>query len=161
MEIQIIQSTDTSQDVSTETSADAKTQYFGTILNRFLSNIKMVHWYIRDYNKHEIFGNLYTDLSELFDSLQEEIIGTQRATNLDFPEFDRDSTFHDEELQYYIDDKTMVDKYFVLYNNLIDILLSNEFTTYTEQTRSGILNIRDEIVSRLNKTNYLINLTNI
>jgi len=152
MEIQIIQ--------TTELNSESKTQKFATILNRILSNIKMIHWYIKDYNKHQIFGDLYTDLSDLFDSLQEEIIGTQRDKDLDFPEFDRDSTFRDEDFQNYLDDKSMVDYYFTTYDNIINVLLSYEFENYVKNSKSGILNTRDEIITRFNKTNYLINLTN-
>lgn len=153
MEIQIIQSTETN-----DSHPESQTQYFGTILNRVLSNIKMSHWYIKNYNKHQIFGDLYNDLADLFDTLQEEIIGVSRLGFENFPEFDRDSTFHDEELQYYVDDKSIIEHYICTYNSLILVLLSPEFESYVQGVKSGILNTRDEIISRLNKTNYLLNI---
>jgi DNA-binding ferritin-like protein len=144
---------------NSENQTEKHTQYFGTILNRILSNIKMMHWYVKDYNKHEIFGSLYADLSDSFDSLQEEIIGTQRSTNFDFPLFNRDSTFFDEELEKYNNDENIVLHYYDTVYNIIDILLSFEFESYVKSVESGILNTRDEIISRINKTNYLLKLT--
>jgi hypothetical protein len=37
----------------------------------------MTHWFTNDYNTRIIIGNLYDNLSELFDTLMEEIIGTR------------------------------------------------------------------------------------
>jgi hypothetical protein len=54
----------------------------------------------------------------------------------------------------------MVDYYFTTYDNIINVLLSYEFENYVKNSKSGILNTRDEIITRFNKTNYLINLTN-
>ena len=80
MEIEIIQ--------SIEPDNLQTTKNFAIILNRFVSNIKMCHWYANNYDLHIITGDLYNDLVELFDKLQEEIIGTCKEGNVSFPEFD-------------------------------------------------------------------------
>lgn len=135
------------------------TKVFASILNRFLSSIKMAHWYTCNYNIHEIFGSLYDDLNGLFDPLQEEIIGTSSKSDLfnQFPVLDKEC-IKDEEYLNYQNDSSIIDHYMTNQKTLKDILDSFEFKSYAENSRSGIMNIKDEIVSRLNKTNYLLNM---
>ena len=40
-------------------------------LTNFLSKIKILHWYTLNYNLHKILNDVYDNLSEHFDSLQE------------------------------------------------------------------------------------------
>lgn len=135
------------------------TKIFASILNRFLSSIKMMHWYTCNYNVHEIFGSLYNDLSDLFDPLQEEIIGTSNKNSLfdQFPVLDKEC-IKDEEYLNYQNDSSIINHYLSNQKTLKDILDSFEFKSYAEASRSGIMNIKDEIISRLNKTNYLLNM---
>ena len=56
---------------------------FGVFLTKSLSMLRMTHWFTNDYNSHVIIGNLYDDLSELFDTLMEEIIGTTKQQGKD------------------------------------------------------------------------------
>jgi DNA-binding ferritin-like protein len=138
------------------------TKIFAFILNRFLSSVKMMHWYTCNYNMHKIFGNLYDDLGDLFDSLQEEIIGTSNKNeNYDrFPTLDIECIKDEEHLNYQ-DDVSILNHYMSNQNTLKDILDCFEFKSYAENSRSGLMNIKDEIVSRLNKTNYLLNMIKI
>jgi DNA-binding ferritin-like protein len=61
------------------------TKLFGLLLNNILLNIKMMHWYTDNYNVHKILGNDYDTLSDLFDKIQEEIIGTSKESQIIFP----------------------------------------------------------------------------
>lgn len=143
------------------TEAD-NTKTFASILNRFLSSIKIMHWYTSNYNVHEILGELYDDLSGLFDSLQEEIVGTAKQSDLfnQFPLFSKDS-IKDEEYSAYTEDSSIINQYTSNQNALKDILNSEEFKSYVDVSKSGIMNTKDEIISRINKTNYLLNMIKI
>jgi DNA-binding ferritin-like protein len=138
------------------------TKTFASILNRFLSGVKMMHWYTSNYNVHEILGSLYDDLSDLFDALQEEIIGTAKQSNLidQFPLFSKDS-IKDEEYSGYTEDYSIINQYTSNQNALKDILNSSEFKSYVDASMSGIMNTKDEIISRINKTNYLLNMVKL
>ena len=59
------------KDVYFESSLDS-VRNFGIILNKTSSIIKMLHWFIKDYNTHKIFGDLYSNLIELFDNDNDE-----------------------------------------------------------------------------------------
>lgn len=136
------------------------TRYFGLSLLRFLSNIRMLHWYSTDFNVHEILGSLYSDLDGLFDSLQEEIVGTSKSSQVLFPSFSPD-TFELNLQDYQCDCQTHLDSYYMSATKLVAILESREFSNYIDSTSSGINNIKEEIISRLNKTNYLLSMVKL
>jgi DNA-binding ferritin-like protein len=135
------------------------TKSFASILNRFLSNVKLMHWYTHNYDMHKTFESLYSDMGDMFDSLQEEIIGTSKDEHScnTFPSFEKES-IKDEDYLNYSEDSTILNHYFSIQKSLKDILCSLEFKSYADSSQSGIMNIKDEIISRLNKTNYLLSM---
>jgi hypothetical protein len=133
------------------------TRKFGIFLNKILAGIKMFHWYTLNYNFHIITDNLHKDLSKQIDSLMEELIEVVRTQNTPFnvnlPEiknFENCQTYQPE-LQNF------ANKYNEISYALMQVLNSPEFTEFLQQTISGINNIKEEIVSALNKASYLLN----
>lgn len=129
---------------------------FGVFLNKSLSILRMTHWFTNDYNTHIIIGNLYDDLSELFDNLIEEIIGTTRQQGILFPVLSLNAIDSDNISSYSCESNIET------FNKTCQLILaninSNEFKSYTDNIISGINNTREEIISKINKTNYLLSL---
>lgn len=146
-------------DSQIENSLDS-TRKFGISLNKVLTTIKMVHWYTENYNAHKVLGNLYESLSDLFDNLQEEIIGTSRQQNKLFPQinFELDS----DNIQNYIPvNGVNMETYYKSVQTLFYVLESPEFKAYVESVSSGINNIKEEILTSVNKANYLLGLIDL
>lgn len=155
MNIEIVKINST-EDVYFESSLDS-IRNFGIILNKTSSIIKMLHWFTKDYNTHKIFGDLYSNLIELFDVLQEEIIGTSKKYNVIFPSFN--SSFNDlEDIQNYKEDENIIELYHKTTDYINNILTSIEFNDYVTKVKSGINNTKEEIISNINKTNYLLDI---
>jgi len=134
------------------------TRKLGAVFNTMLSDIKMMHWYTQNYNLHLIFADLYDALSDLVDKLQEEIIGTSRQTGISFPDCNLDE-FLKFDINNFKDDESIIFCFNALQSTFKEILESAEFISYTKSVTSGLLNTKDEIISILNKTNYLISMT--
>lgn len=133
------------------------TRDFGLFLNKILAGIKMFHWYTLNYNFHIITNDLHKNLNKLVDSLMEELIEvvrTQNTTfNINLPEiqnFENCQTYQPE-LQ------SFVNKYSEISFVLMQVLNSAEFSDFTQKSISGINNVKEEILSLLNKTSYLLN----
>ena len=150
MEIEIITTT------AVENVLDP-TRNFGIILNKSLSIIKMLHWYASNYNVHKILNNLYDDLSDSFDKLQEEIIGTSAEYNVIFPSFSS-ILFQLDNIDAYKGDSYSMDYYYQNVNNIKDMLTSFEFNNYISNVKSGLANTREDIISTINKANYLLSM---
>jgi len=133
---------------------------FGIFLNKSLSVIKMTHWFTQNYNAHKIIGKAYDNLSDLFDKLEEEIIGTCSQQGKPFPEISYEIDF--ENIQNYkpIDNINM-ETYHKVSQTICSVLNSQEFNAYTQSVVSGINNTKEEIISELNKTSYLLNMVNL
>jgi DNA-binding ferritin-like protein len=129
------------------------TKKFGMFLNNILSSMKMLHWYTNNYNVHKILGKHYEKLSNLFDKLQEEIIGTSSGSNVLFPMVNT-STF---ELLDYSD---FSNAYITIIEQFKNNTNSIEFNNYLNSVSSGINNTKEEIFSEINKTLYLLSLIN-
>ena len=132
------------------------TRYFGLLLNKSLSVIRMLHWYSVDFNFHEILGDLYSDLSNLFDRFQEEIIGTSKTEKVTFPSFSPDSFAIDNVEIYQGDLEELIEVYDMTAVKLMAIFNSREIDNYIGSVTSGLNNTKEEILSRINKSNYLI-----
>lgn len=152
MEIQIVKIQS-----NTECTLDS-TRLFGLALNKALVKLKMIHWYVLDYNAHRIIGDLYESLSDLIDKLQEEIIGTVRVQNKTFPQINCNLFVLDEINQYKPQDSDMVATYYETVNNLSNLLCSQEFVNYINSGSMGLNNTKDEILTSINKANYLLSL---
>lgn len=146
----------TKEDFSLDT-----TKYFGILLSKSLSIIHMVHWYIKNHNVHEILGELYEDLDGLFDKLQEEIIGTSQEQGKLFPSFSTESLTLDNVDQYPENNRDLIDTYYKTVVKITAILSSLEFINYIESVDSGINNTKEDILSRINKANYLLSMVSL
>lgn len=133
------------------------TKFFGIILSDVASIIHLIHWYIPDINIHTLLGDLYEDLNDLFDKLQEEVIGTSKIQQIPFPSFSPDC-FDVKNVSQYESKEDLLDTYYKTTTKLIAILNSQEFKMYIEQVVSGLNNTKEDILSRINKTNYLLSL---
>ncbi len=134
------------------------TRLFGLFLSKALATLHMVHWYVLNYDAHTIIGDLYEDLTNKFDKLQEEIIGTSRQTGALFPTFSP-QIFDLENISQFKDDTSrIIDTYDWVNKTVVDALTSSEFKGYTSQVKSGIQNTVDDILSKFNKANYLLSM---
>lgn len=152
MEIEIIQTSAYEDKLS-------PTREFGLILNRVLSVIKMVHWYTDIYDEHIILGKLYDDLSDLFDKLQEEIIICTKDSAIPFPSFGGvelpDNIGPDKE-DVFTDCRNNLKYYHITTDAIKIILTSLELNNFISNVKSGIPNTIDDIMTRINKSNYLL-----
>lgn len=131
--------------------------HFCKKLNQFLSNLKICHLFTDNYNLHKIFGNLYDDLSDLFDKLEEEVIGLTKLDTQNFP----DESFFNAFCQIDIieNDGDYKNSFFSIKNDILNLLDSQEFRSFvTSKTKSGLNNTLEEIFSAINKSEYLIGL---
>ena len=141
--------------ITIEHSLD-ETRQFGMLLNKALSVVKMLHWYAKDFNYHTLLGDLYEDLSDLFDKFQEEIIGTSKSEKVIFPLFSPNN-FDTEDLNLFKGDHAdLVDAYQMTSIKLLGIFQSREISNYIDSVTSGLNNTKEDILSRINKTNYLL-----
>lgn len=131
---------------------------FAKILNSTLQNIKLLHWYSPDINIHNIFDELYSSLNKKFDRLQEEIIETSKNQNITFPIFDFENFNINIE---YITEKDIKNIFNTIISKFLNILNSIEFNNYIKTVNSGLLNTKDEILSSINKSKYLISMVKI
>jgi DNA-binding ferritin-like protein len=129
------------------------TKLFGLLLNNILSNIKMMHWYTDNYNVHKILGEDYDTLSDLFDKIQEEIIGTSKESQIIFPMINSNSLDN-------IDYTNIIESYKNIVTHLKNNLNGLEFNNYLTSVSTGINNTKEEIISEVNKTLYLLSLNN-
>ena len=148
MQIEIIRTTQNTNITSTVV--------FGNILNNITSNIKILHWYAMNYDAHNILGDLYDSLIELFDKLQEEIIGIVKSNNTLFPAFNSNDLIINNINQ----DSNNVDYYFDYLDKIKNVFSSVEFNNFLNSNISGINNTKEEIISSINKANYLLLMVN-
>ena len=135
---------------------------FGILLNKSTSTIKMLHWFVMDHNAHVILGDLYDDLTDLFDKLEEEIIGTARESSVLFPMCSVDVFSQMWDLvETYTDNASIIGHFFVISKAIKDVLTSLDFTNYVNNVKSGLNNTIEDIISRLNKSEYLISMVKI
>jgi hypothetical protein len=152
MEIQITTNTN-----NVEGTLDT-TREFALLLVKSLSIIQMIHWYTKNYDAHIIMGALYDDIKILFDDLQEEIIGTSSGSNVIFPKISFNLSQLESIYNFKDTDCNILNIYYQLYNEITNALTSTELRGYTTNIKSGIQNTIDSVISRLNKTNYLLSL---
>ena len=108
-------------------------------------NIKLYHWQTRSYARHKATDELLENLSSLIDEFIEVYIGRYKR-----PEFEGGTSIEVVELS---DDmsKKLIEQYISTMKMKVPKYLKKESDT-------DLLNIRDEILSNLNKTLYLFTL---
>lgn len=113
----------------------------------FLVSIKLYHWKTVSYARHMASDNLHTGLSSLFDEFVEAFQGEKERVFLKQTHM-KIYNIDDENTSFYL-------------SGLINFL-TDDFENYLKskgvKTTSHLLNIRDEMVTLLNKTNYLFTL---
>lgn len=135
------------------------TKKFGIALNEATTVIKMLHWYVLDYNAHEILGDLYGDLTALFDKLQEEIIGTCKSSGVLFPLLDMKISIDD--ITAYSNNQTILNEFHNVSNAIKELLTSLEFGNYISSVKSGINNTKEDVITSLNKAEYLLSMVKL
>jgi hypothetical protein len=115
---------------------------------------------VKTYDVHIILGDLYDDLGDLFDKIQEEIIGTAKGENASFPKFDY-NIVEDENIEAWLDDETIMSQYYNTASTIKEVLTSFEFEAYIKTVKSGITNTKEDIITRINKANYLLGMVKI
>jgi DNA-binding ferritin-like protein len=119
-----------------------------TNVNAFLSTqiqFKILHWQTKGYARHMAFGDIYDSLGELVDEYVEVAMGKWGRFN--------------------VDDKTNT----IVYKNLSEVNIVEflqEFkgklymiTTELDQEKdTDLLNLKDEILAKINKLAYLLTL---
>jgi hypothetical protein len=108
---------------------------------------------------HNIIGDLYSSLSENFDKFQEEIIGVSNSNNNLFPIINEENynfKCGDEILEENVID--CFDKNLFTFLNLLN---SVEVDNFIKSSRSGLNNTKEEILSNINKSKYLISMINL
>jgi DNA-binding ferritin-like protein len=105
------------------------------------TQLKICHWQTKGIARHEAFGNFYEDLSPLIDDFVEQAMGKYG--------------------RFVLDEETDTIKLANLKNINIEGLVSTsrealiQFTDQYDPTDTDLLNLRDEILGKLNKYAYL------
>lgn len=133
----------------------------GIFLNKTLLQIRMNHWFTEDYNAHNIIGNLYDDLGDLFDKLMEEIIGTSKSQGKMFPVINLAGLDIDNLTNYSTSNGENMNTFNKVCQTLLGLFCSHEFNDYTQSVNSGINNTKEEIISSINKSLYLLSLVKL
>jgi hypothetical protein len=108
------------------------------------NQLKINHWQTKKYSEHQALGAAYDEFSDLIDQFIEVLMGKYGRI--------RGKNGFTIELKDYQDlpTETFVNKY-------IDYLVS-ELPKGLEESDTDLLNIRDEMLSELNKLKYLLTL---
>ena len=132
---------------------------FAKLLNDTLAYIKILHWYSNDINIHYIFDELYKSLAKNFDKFQEELIETSKHQNNNFPIFNFQNFKYDDIENIY--DNNIKDIFISNISKFLNVLNSLEINSYIKSVNSGLLNTRDDIITNINKSKYLISMVKI
>lgn len=107
-------------------------------------NLKLYHWQTKSYSRHKATCQLYDILSEKSDEFIEVYMGKYQR-----PEFKDNFTILIKELN----DKNAKE----LLEEYVSVL-KKEISKYIKQNDTDLMNIRDEMLSAINKTIYLFTL---
>ena len=103
--------------------------------------LRICHWQTKGIARHEAFGEFYSDLDGLIDDFVEQAMGKYGRFVLD----EETRTIQLANLSD-IDIKSLV-------NTTREAL--NQFTEQFDPSDTNLLNLRDEILGKLNKYSYL------
>jgi hypothetical protein len=118
-----------------------------TFLNKFITlqeQFRILHWQTKSYARHNAFGGIYSDLDELIDEFMEVYMGKYGRV-----EFEGDGTI-------VLQNSNSLDLNGFVKENIEYLKsLSNELNPSND---SDLLNIRDEMMAKINKLRYLLTL---
>jgi hypothetical protein len=110
------------------------------------TTIKLYHWQTSSYPRHKATCDLLATILPLIDTFVETYMGRYQR-----PSFESGFKMNIQELKDNDDSAPSLIKDYIFY-------LQNDLPKYVESMDTDLLNIRDEIVSNLNKTLYLFTL---
>lgn len=109
---------------------------------RLQQQFRILHWETKSYARHKAYGDIYSTLDDLIDTFMEAYMGRYGRPTFDSVNIELMSIKH------------------VKINDLIgdSINFLNELTGELDEKDTDLLNIRDEMISELNKLKYLLTL---
>jgi DNA-binding ferritin-like protein len=107
-----------------------------------LNQIKFYHWGTDSYAKHQALNDAYNSLNALIDEFVEILLGKYGK--------DLSSITINIRTEGELDMDSALDE--------ISNYLSNELTSILDENDTDLLNLRDEMLSVINKTKYLFTL---
>lgn len=113
-------------------------------LLKIQNQLRVFHWQTDSYAQHKAFGKAYEDLNDTIDSFVEVFMGKYGKTRA--------------KLSYKIELDNLTDDY----NTTIDtfIVYLTDITNHVDREKdTDLLNIRDEMLSTLNRLKYLLTLS--
>ena len=119
-----------------------------TIMTSFLgihAQFKIFHWQTSSYAKHNAYGGVYDSLTDLIDTFMEVYMGKYGRVALEGA---------DDTIQLSNIGEVNIEDYL---DTVIEYLLSFN-SKLNSQRDSDLLNIRDEMLSSINKLKYLLTL---
>jgi hypothetical protein len=108
------------------------------------NQFRFMHWQTHSYAKHQAYGNIYEELTDLIDGFVESCMGKHGrpeypgGLTLDFEDLNEMS------LQEFIDDTVA---FLISFDQIFDEVMD-----------SDLLNVRDEMLQLINKGKYLFTL---
>lgn len=117
------------------------------IIKSFLtiqSQLKVLHWQTQSYAEHKALGKAYEDLDALVDNFVEVFAGSDRSI------LDIGSTSMSI---YSIDSIKPMD-----FMDSVEKFISGSLSESIPEEKTDLHNIKDEMLSVVNKTKYLLNL---
>jgi DNA-binding ferritin-like protein len=113
-------------------------------LLRIQNQLRIFHWQTESYAQHKAFGKTYEALDELIDTFVETYIGKYGKVKA--------------KLTYNLELDNLSEEYLTYIDDYISYLLSlnNELDSTKD---SDLLNIRDEMLTALNRLKYLLSLS--
>jgi hypothetical protein len=108
------------------------------------NQFRFMHWQTHSYAKHQAYGNIYEELTDLIDGFVESCMGKHGR-----PEYPGGLTLEFEDLnemslQEFIDDTVA---FLISFDQIFDEVMD-----------SDLLNVRDEMLQLINKGKYLFTL---
>jgi hypothetical protein len=136
------------------------TKSFGIFLVNILSLIRLMHWYTDNLHIHKILDKLYNDLSDDFDSLQEEIIGVIKEQyscfNVSTPCIDLNSC-----VLYNSSPEEYLNEIYSMIDLITNVMSDLDLRTFIDSNKSGLNNTKESIITSCNKTKYLLGMVKL
>lgn len=112
-------------------------------LLKIQNQLRVFHWQTDSYAQHKAFGEAYESLNDTIDEFVEVFIGKYGKTRA--------------KVSYKIELDNLTDDYHATIDTFISYL--TDITNHIDQEKdTDLLNIRDEMLSTLNRLKYLLTL---
>lgn len=111
-------------------------------LIEYEQQFRILHWQTKSYARHKAYGEFYSDMGDLIDEFVEAHMGKYGRVKTDGSI--QVSNMSDLQIKDYLDE--------------IEQFLISLSESYDERRDSDLLNIRDEMLGKINKLKYLLTL---